>query len=310
MSRTKGWKLVWAVALAVGLWQFALLGFAVSREGSVSLWSGYATSWLSRLLISAPVIALGIVVGCLTRPQRPERRAAVIGALGSLPIVLPVVFPLDALQRLLVIVLGGGSWEQIRAHFYGYLSLWWLANAAYLMLSLSFMLGVGAAVAGWVGANYWRCGNWAQFWRGPGGAIVKGGLVAGTVGAVLSVARWFGPVGAAMRSEALALGMVWLPPPFWFIAILPLGGVCSGAVITALLVSWRPRPIIGAFAGSGIVLGLFSAGMIYGAWARGTTAHATPSLASVSVLSLLFITAVTGAIAGSFAGRWRDEPTE
>jgi len=307
MSRTKGWKLVWAVALAVALWQFALLGFAVSREGSVSLWSGYATSWLSRLLTSAPVIALGIVVGCLTRPQRPERRAAAVGALAALPIVLPVVFPIDALQRALVILLGGGSWEQIRAYFYGYLSLRWLANAAYLMLSLSFMLGVGAAVAGWVGANYWRRGNWAQFWRGPAGAIVKGGLVAGTVGAVLSIARWFGIVEPSIGSRSLALGVTSLPAPFWFIVVLHLSGVCSGAVITALLVSWRPRPIIGAFAGSGITLGLFSAGMIYDAWVRGSTVHATPILL---VGSALFITAVTGATAGSFAGRWRDEPTE
>jgi len=310
MSRTKGWKLVWAVALAVALWQFALLMFAPSHAGTADGWTRYALPWLSRLLISAPVIALGIVAGCLTRPHRPERRAALIGALSGLPIALSAVFPTEAFQRLLVGLLGGGSWEQNWGFFADLLSVRWLAYTAERMLSLSLSLGIGAAVAAWVGANYWRRGNWTEFWRGPGGAIVKGGLVAGTVGAVLSIARWFGPMESYMRSEAVALGAIWRPHPIWHVVIPHLAGVCGCAVITALLVSWRPRLIIGAFAGSGISLGLYSISMLYGAWASrmmGTPPRATPILAATSVL---LITAVTGAIAGSFAGRWRAEPTE
>jgi hypothetical protein len=180
-------------------------------------------------------------------------------------------------------------------------------DAVYRLLSLSLMLGLGAAVAAWVGANYWRRGNWTQVWRGPGGAIVKGGIIAGTAGAVLSIARWFGPMQSYMRSEALALGAIWLPPPFWNILMGHLAWVCGSAVITALLVSWHPRPIVGAFAGSGISLGLYGAGMAYNAWVMGPMTHTIPILAAVSAL---FITAVTGAIAGSFAGRWRAELTE
>lgn len=312
MSRTKGWKLVWAVALAVALWQFALLGLGPSHAGTADGWSSYVLPWLSRLLISAPVIALGIVVGCLTRPHRPERRAAAIAALAALAIVLPLVLPAETFRHLLVVLLGRGSWEQHQAQYGDILSVRWLAEATCRMLLASMAFVAGAAVSGWVGANYWRRGSWTEFWRGPGGAILKGGVVAGMASVALGVARWSGPVGEALRSEALASGAT-LPPqliPLLRIVVVHLSSISGAAVITALLVSWRPTMLIGAFAGSGISLGLFGASMAYNAWQRGAGAHGVPGFVSLSVLSLLFSGAVTGAIAGSFAGRWRDGLTE
>lgn len=270
------------MALAVALWQFALLSFTIVHG---TRWLDYVLPWLSRLLISAPVVALGVVVGCLTRPQRPERRAAVIGALATLLIWLPLAFSAGALRPA------------------------WSLSATWLCLSLT-LGGAEAAVSAWVGANYWRRGNWAQFWNGPGGAILKGGMVAGLASVAVGIAHWYGPLGEAFRSEALAIGVTIPPIPLSRIITEQLGRIGWYAMITAMLVSWRPTKLIGAFAGSGISLGLFVISMVYNAWVNRTMGHPMPSLSVLSVLAILFTRAMPGAIAGFFAGRWRDEPTE
>ncbi len=306
MSRTKGWTLVWAIALALALWQFTLLSFFTPRPPSLELTASRwlyinAMAWAGRLLISAPMVALGIVVACLTRPQRPERRAAIIGALATLAVMLPSFFPgaISMRLHLSTLAMAGTSFSLVQL------------LPGLLLLSLGF--GLSAALSTWVGANYWRRGNFTRFWKGAGGAILKGGIAAGMASVVLEIVEWHGPIDSALRSEALAIGLIHPEGmPVLQIVIHQLGRIGWYAVITSLFVSWRPGTLVGAFAGSGVSLGLYGIGTAFAAWLANKAGHPTPmtSLVSVTVFFTLFGTIVPAAIAGSFAGRWRDETAE
>jgi hypothetical protein len=310
MSRTKGWVLLWALVLATALWQFALLEFVpIGVHGRSLDLLGYVRPWLVRLSVSAPLLALAIVVACLTHPQRPERRAAVLGALAALPIVLPAAFPVEDLRWLLTTLLGGGTWQHALAQSDGLFSPRWVVDATYRMVMLGMVVGAQAVVSAWVGATYWRRGNWATFWRGPGGAVVRGGLSAGAVALALDAALWYGPVGSALRAAVAARGMTTPAPDadlFLRLFILALGQIPGSAVITALLVSRRPAALAGAFAGSGIAVCLMGVSMAYSAWQLQGVAHPAAATAPGLMVMLLFAAAARGATAGIFAGRWRD----
>jgi hypothetical protein len=167
------------------------------------------------------------------------------------------------------------------------------------------------AVSCWIGANYWRLDSWREFWRGRSGAIVKGGLAAGLL--LLPLSLLLGWYKVASVQQYVQARQASLPPFYWELRIeRSLSQIRNGAVITALLVCWRPHPWRGALAGSGIAAG-FSAPLLFStltnyASALGPVWHDAHWLALQSAEIALYV--ILGAIAGSFAGRWEDEPRE
>jgi hypothetical protein len=303
----QGRKLVWASLLAVGLWQFVLLGFFDgSQWTSTTLWGRYVLPWLQRLGMTAPIVVAGIVTGCVLRPRRPEPLAALIGAAAALPIALPMVLPETFRSALFQFLFGGGSRAMehlgLPEHF------WWrqLVSSTRLLFLMFWIAGLPAAVAGWVGARYWRAGSWGRFWKGPGGAIVRGGLVVGALGLVLELVRWeavLRPTARAMAGEGDVVGG---PVRVSQVIVLNLSAVAYGAMVTALLVGWRPRPTWGAFAGSGTALALFGLSLL-DIIVSGSAALGPVHLLDAVAVSAAVVRMLEGAAAGAFAGDWEDD---
>ncbi|KPJ64379.1 hypothetical protein AMK68_01775 [candidate division KD3-62 bacterium DG_56] len=287
MSRVKGLKLLSATGVAMALFFFAALGADYTPRAGVAetFWNLWVWPRLARLLTALAVVLAGLVSGCLLRRQRPERLAAVVGGIGGLlALVLPAV-----LEH------GDGT---IVGPLRNLVQLWW-------------SWGLPLAVACWLGASYWRSDTRRDFWAGPSGAIIRGGVVAGLLVLPLRVPlRWY---HHSLVSRWAAAHFPSAPSYHWsaevvWIVVGGLSAIAAAAVITALLVSWRPTPWSGAFAGSGITAGLhgiYFAGLL----SVGSLAPAELREALLRILLLdVAIYVVMGAIAGSFAGRWEVEP--
>jgi hypothetical protein len=323
MERVKGFKVVWAVGLALALFQFTLVGIRAVVPGvTPSVWSSYLWPWLSRVLVAGLVIITALVSAVLMRPQRPERFAAAVGAVGGMLVwVLPELAPHLPLRDIATSILAG-FWAEAFSLAAESLRFWLaalfsgqLGFGARSAFGWFFILVLPLTVSCWVGANYWRSGSWRRFWRGPGGAILKGGLVAGAVGGPLSVAgaRWrhakIEELTAHMPGRRLHTARPWLPGYPWTDWIVAsLTGIAGAAVLTALLVSWRPKPLVGAFAGIGLTLGLSALWLAL----YSLRAHAPFGLQTMLALSAvgLLKAAIVGGIAGSFAGRWEENWNE
>jgi hypothetical protein len=291
MDRVKGWRLLGAVGVAMALFAFAVLGIGVvgARAGAPrTFWSLYLWPHLAMLLTALSVVAAALTTACLARRRRPERLAAVIGGLGWL------------LAACLQVWSMGFRPAGVAA---GVLS----------MLTWFRRLGLPLAVGCWLGANYWRSGTVTQFRAGPGGAILRGGLVAGLVVVPLGVLVDWSQHAAEMGYLAAHSLPVWAFSPGGH-AVVALGAVADAAVVTALLVPWRPRPWRGAFAGSGIAAGLGGLVLLV-AWLVTAGPLSPPSLLHHDLLRMqlrlelldIGVAAIMGAIAGSFAGRWKTE---
>ncbi len=287
MRGLKGMKLVWAVLLALGLYQFVLLGLGIShwpRGEPGAAWSVVVWQRLQMLLEALPVAVAALVTGSLLRPARPERVAAVVGCVGGFGVlVLP------------------------HAWHIGYSPL---APGAYVVLSWFWLFSVALGVCCWVGANYWRSGSWRGFWRGPSGAIVKAGLVGGLVGLpLLLLGSW---VCQQQSAEWYARAMHRPPPPFNWVgtAVLSLGGVTQAAVVAAILVLWRPKPALGVFAGAGIMVGLYPSlpSILALLDQQGQAVLREMGLVMPVLLGLSAAhRGAMGAVAGYFSGRWEEE---
>ncbi len=301
----QGRKLVWASLLAVGLWQFVLLGFLGPHGGTVTFWGTYIAPWLQRLAMTAPILVAGVVTGCLLRPRRPERLAALIGAAAALPIALPFAFA-GLWSWLFMFVFGGGSRGVASL---GLPEHYWsreIVLSTYRLFIMFWVVGLAAAVAGWVGARYWRAESWERFWRGPGGAIIRGALVTGAIGVVLEVVRWEVLLRPTALAMAEAQGLTRRALPLWRIGSFALSTAAFGSVVTALLVGWRPRWWWGAFAGSGIALALFSFALLNNAVERAVGEMGPVRLLDIVTVSAAVVRMVEGAVAGGYAGNWED----
>jgi hypothetical protein len=286
MDRVKGWRLLGAVGVAMALLAVASLGTEMIRPRVPhTLWNAEVWPRLGMLLASLPVAVAALTTACLARPRRPERLAAVLGGFGWL---LAVSLELWSMGFRPAVVLAD----------------------ALLVFSRLWNLGLPLAVGCWLGANYWRSGSAKEFRAGPGGAIISGGLVAGLAVAPLRyLVAWVQHVAksnyaAAHSGPALAFGA-------GSHAVMALSTVASAAVITALLVHWRPTPWRGAFAGSGIaagVVGLMVLGIaLAGLGASAPVEHDLLRMHLRLALLDVGVAAIRGAIAGSFAGRWQSE---
>ena len=281
----KLWK---AVGLAVGFYALVPMGAIGVNVGGSSFWSAFLWPTMSPLFIAIPLAFAAIATGCVLRPRHPQRLAAWIGGLGALLCIgLPHLIP-------------------------------WPLGRTYASQALGFIALTSGyfssplAVGCWIAADYWRCESSTSFWRGPSGAIVRGGLAAGLLAVAIAV-----PMGDWLHHSVLS-------PRF-----APLGSILSVlshfsslpllAVVTAILARWRPSPVLGAFAGMGLALGvtgvivlptvapLLSPGLHAAGYLHSFDRYHT--LAGwLRALYRVLINAAMAALAGSFAGRWEPDP--
>jgi hypothetical protein len=302
-------KRFWA-ALGLGLALCVLvpLGISTWSPGHESLWERSIWPWLSRALFSGIFLLAALVTGIRIHTRRPERLAAGVGfvAGGLMQNIFSaartaVDMPgLGFLQRIFEVVHylfspNFGSWSMMLADN--------LTSLTYFALPL--------AVICWLTANYWRMNSWDEFRRGPGGAILKGGIIAGLIILPISfILVWY------QQTMLLPQYIKQLPKTelnfshhvhqfsWGWQLITGLRGIISGAMITAILTSLRPKPILGAFAGSGLVLGMAAFSFLLMRFSS-TSFSLPPSFVGVYVMQILS-RVLLGAIAGSFAGRWSD----
>jgi len=279
----RGLKLVWAGALALALFQFALLG----KRGGGSFWESHLWPWLSQVLIAAPIVAVALFTSWRLRPRRPERLAAALGGIGGFCfLAVPAAVPLSAFREL------EGLISDLSRVLYGLAASGWSFTAP-------------LAVSCWVAANYLRADSWPRFWRGPGGAILKGAIVGGMVGVPAALAGgWY---SNQLRSEvAVRYGFHPLPYSWGIHLLMSLSGIAAAAVVAALLVSWRPGAALGAFAGSGLNLGVY---VLFLALYAIQPSRLDLGFSEIAyMMSPTFVhKAVLGAVAGVFAGRWEEE---
>jgi len=281
MRWLRGVRLIAGVGLGMGLFFFVPLGSG-GTGGSPFL--GTVSSWLCVLAWAAVVISVALITTAVLTPQRPGPVAAAVGALGGfLLLVLPNVW----------------------------ISLFWLLDRSvehplrelWTLFACCWEDSLPLAVACWLGASYWQSDSWSRFWQGAGGAVVKGGLVAGLVCL---------PVIVALRLYDAALVTAFLkarvPPLEWFVwAVVvaqSLGGVTRGAVVTALFLSWRPRRWLGGVAGAVLLVAIAFPTLRIEVTDNFGFFIENRSLLVSTVLLRLLPAAVIGGIAGSYAGRW------
>lgn len=279
----KLWK---AVGLAIAIFAPLVLHVDDLRLMTAGpLWSRF---WPA--IAGAAACAVAVVSGCVLRPGRPQRFAALTGFIGAMLLqVIPrmvLVFPL--LPEFDRQPLSATSCQLV----FG-----WLATYP-----------PSLALAAWIGADYWRARSLAEFWRGPTSAIARGGVIAGTMTALLwpTLFWWALPYMAAKITGQPTITQ-WEGVALSFPSVL-LEAIVGRALFTAALARWRPSPLLGAFAGSGIAAGFLGLSMLM--WGGMNWAPTTPHLG----LKLMYVAAhlldsvATAAIAGSFAGRWEPEP--
>jgi len=253
----KLWK---AVGLAVGLFAFVFVGLRLPQlEPDWTVWETQIRPRLQFLAPPTGVVLVALVTASILRPRRPQRLAAIIGCLGE---VIVFVAP----------------WRHVETGALG---------VAYFASLLT--------VSCWIGADYWAKGSWGRFWRGPGGAMLKGGLTAGLVSAFV-----FAPI-----HEWAYPSMV--PRTDWKLlekAVMGLSAIPPLALLTGVLSPWRPTRAMGAFAGAGIATGLIGLAMPL-LW---HPLLSTPGVSAAGIIVGFGMEIATAAIAGSFAGRWEPEP--
>ena len=268
----KLWK---AVGLAVGFYALVPMGAVdVNVQGS-SFWSRYFWPTMSPLFVAIPIVVAAIAAGVLTRPCSP-RRAAWVGGLGG--------FACISLPHFL-------SWPLGKIH-----GLQALSFAVLVSGYFSLPLAVGC----WIGTDYWRRESLQSFWRGPSGAVLRGGLIAGIVGTVifLLLDLWVHfRLSVRFPSPMVAL---------LFLLFRRLGSIPQLALLAAVLARWRPSPMVGAFAGAGIAFGV--AGALVFPVVAPLALPLSNLLSSLDLYGRLVIGLISAAIAGSFAGRWEPEP--
>lgn len=313
----KGKKLFKALGLALALFAFAPLGTTVVWPQTSPWWP-----WLTRMFMAAPVLLAALVTGVLLRPQRPEPLAAKIAASVGLAIIL-VQISLDHnnfwpyLGQLIFVPGSVGFSEGTLGDQLRFSVMQGMQEV--LTYSLGFILPLAASC--WVAANFWRTVSWRQFWSGPGGAIIKGGLAVAIVTFPLRLGQnWYRNSYAIPRyaAEMARLGHEFrLPSDFHRLALIrlclfSLHEIAIGAGLTALLVRYRPSLKLGAFAGSGIMLGYIAISQAIYHLTFPPSATTEPRFASPFDLMLLttLVSAITGAVAGVFAGRWSEEAVE
>ncbi len=294
----KLWK---AVGLAVGLFLFVVMaGVSVAAHARHTPWDLYLASRVLTLSLAAPTILAGLVTGAFLRPGNPERIAALVGGIGG------------------AVLLAAPQAISYTGAPLSLSTLWYPGLAAALrefvlgpgILALLWFRALPLAVVCWIGANYWRSASSSRFWRGPGGAIIRAGLVAGLAGVPLTfLSSWY----SGLRAQELYrfITMKHSLPPYWMAnrVVMAVGSVAGAMTIAALLARWRPAPLPGAFAASGIVF-------LVQALGTALNPALSPQLGPQLVIPVwLTVEAVrvggvmvTAAIAGSFAGRWEPEP--
>lgn len=266
----KLWK---AVVVALGLYVLVPMGVVHIRGLGSSVWATriWPTFW--PFFVAIPIAIVAIATGCLLRPQHPQRLAAWMGGLGAVLCI--------GLHELLPWAWGRVSLSQglgVAVMFPGYYAC-------------------PLAVACWIGADYWLRESEARFWRGPSGAMLRGGLAAGVLFAAVSLAIWH-----------------WMPRyemsvATWKVAehaLMGLSAVPKFTVLAAVLARSRPSPSLGAFAAAGIASGLIGLGV--GTVMRPLLSPLPQGFASPPLLVGFAADVVAAAIAGSFAGRWTSEP--
>jgi hypothetical protein len=83
----------------------------------------------------------------------------------------------------------------------------------------------------------------------------------------------------------------------------------KAATITGLLIKWRPNPRVGAFAGSGLSMGVAALSFALSAVAVQRSGYGTSmSELIVNQAAYLIGAAIVGAVAGMLAGQWESEP--
>jgi hypothetical protein len=300
-------KRFWA-AFGLGLALCALVPLSIQSisPGHESLWERYLLPWLVRTLLGGIVLLVALITAIKVRPRRPERLAAAAGFIGS-------GFSLGAFLYGSAGFYTGNYLNEIIRFVQSFFQILPNSDApvrsALPMLFSSFSIFLlPLAVICWLAANYWRMDSWGQFWRGPGGAILRGGIVAGLI--LLPVSVMLALYNHAVlipqyirQLPETAIKFHQARPFSWGQhSIMGLNGIVSGAMITAFLVSLRPKPILGAFAGSG--LALIMACVFFILMKLPGQAPFQPQNLMLALLALKNV--LLAAIAGSFAGRWSE----
>jgi len=247
--------------------------------------------WLWALIIAAAVILVAIAVAARIASRRSGRLAAVFGAVvGFAAFVVPVCAPAFAL---------------------GHVSLVRAASVLWALIARSWICAVPLAVVCWIGTSYWRSQSGDEFWSGPGGAIVRGGLVAGLV--ALPVRLGLGFYSAGRDLSWVGAGALPLRSYPWIFAFtVSLSGIGRGAVVTGVLAAWRPPRWLGALIGGALLATV--AGL---SWYLEVLPHADLMAADAAFRTTMIVHAlsqavpalITGAVAGSYAQKWTSPET-
>jgi hypothetical protein len=274
-------------------------------------------SWLLGLSASEIAVLIALVTGIRLRPRRPEPLAAWVGALLTGIVLLTTRGGiLSLIANIAQYLLGGRPWqeivERITEQFGSIITILKFSAPSFISSTASFALTF--AVICWLAANYWRIGSWEKFRRGPGGAILKGGIIAGLIVLPISfILDWYQLTVLLPQyiKQLTVAGKHFTPQSFhpyhfsWvWLLVSELRGIISGAVIAAILAPLRPKPGLGAFAGGGLVLGMAALSYLLPRLS-GQPLSIPPVFAGVYILRALS-RGLSGAIAGSFAGRWSD----
>jgi len=275
-------KLIASIGLAMALFFFLSLG-GNAPEGSP--FRGPVLSWVWVLVGGAVVIAVALALAAVLTPQRPGPVAATVGGLGGLfMFVLPNVW-------ISLSSLADGSLDRPLRELYVVFAWCW-ADALPL------------AVACWAGASCWHSDSWSRYWQGAGGAVVRGGVVAGVVCLPVLVGLRFyvGVVGSGILGVEDS-GLRWFP---WLVVTAQsLASIPRGAVVTALLASSRPSRWLGALMGA-VLLGALALVLLYVTISDRVSfffGEFRPLLLPTVLLEIV-PAIVIGGIAGSYAGQW------
>jgi hypothetical protein len=233
MRRLKALRFAGGVGVAIVL--PALAAFSASQTNPLL---GWYRQWLWVLVEAGLAGLVALTVSVLLRPQRPQRLAMLVGgAIGCLMLAVPHLSQGPLFVVALFAPFASASWTKS------------VAEALFGRISIGI---VPLMASCWIGADYWCSESWLEFWRGPGGVVTRGGLLAGAVSAAVAEVAYFGSfTGTAVYSKLVEprghqfREFPWLP----ILAYAP-GGVAWGGVVTAVLISRhasaRCKAVIGA----------------------------------------------------------------
>jgi hypothetical protein len=304
MARLKGWKFVLAVLLGAvlpAIMSFSIIQIEIPHRPTDTYWSLYIFphlfAFLLPLALAIPVLATSI----LLRPGRPQRLAAWL----ALPVGLGVWLAPDmpVMWRTVLVF-----WHEPFPKLF--------INLPLVTVFIIWIRIIPFIVSCWVAAMYWRAPDWQSFWRGPGGAIVRGGVMAALISfPFYVVSQWYFYAHVypqllahyryldPLRLDALTATMpVWQ----WVPHILASGitAIAIGAIFSAMLVAWKPKPALGAFAGIGIALGILAIMDLPRRFTSPVSNIATLVIIAAAFSWFRYI--LLGLIAGIYAGKWTE----